>query len=67
MGAPQGVLHPPVEGDARDGVGEEGERGGTAEGVQSKISAAWAQSRGGGRGFGTGAQCGCACVHPRQL
>ena len=59
-GTPQGVLHPPVEGDSRDGVGEEGERGGTAEGVQGAASSAWAQwDRGGGRGFGTDARCGC--------
>ena len=55
-GAPQGVLHPPVEGDAGDDFGEEGRRGGFAEGVQGAAGAAPAsRGRGGGRGFGTAA------------
>ena len=63
-GAPSGVLYPPVEGDARDDIGEEGVRGGADAGLRGEAAAArTAGDRGEGRGPGTAAGHERGCVH----
>ena len=63
-GALPGVFYPPVEGDARDDLGEEGVRGSADACFRGEAAAARAAgSRGEGRGPGTVAGYACGCVH----